>query len=107
MRIIIRLKAIHSGLTGRLSRRFTTGTSRAVHVPVMVSFVAFTVVHVTLVLATGALRNLNHMFAVNDGEGWAGFVVFAVSVVVMVGGWFAAHPVVVAAIAGTTGKVSR
>ena len=33
------------------------------HFPVMLYFVAFTVVHVALVFATGALRNLNHMYA--------------------------------------------
>jgi thiosulfate reductase cytochrome b subunit len=102
----LRLSAFWPG-SAALSRRFTVGTARAIHVPVMVYFVLFTIVHVTLVLATGALRNLNHMFAVNDGDGWVGFILFAVSVVVMVGGWFAAHPVIVGMLARTTGKVTR
>jgi hypothetical protein len=33
----------------------------AVHLPVMLYFVGFILVHVTLAMATGALRNLNHM----------------------------------------------
>ncbi len=102
----LRLSGFWPGSAG-LNRRFTAGAARTIHVSTMVYFVAFTIVHVTLVLATGALRNLNHMYAVNDGTGWTGFVVFAVSVVVMVAGWFAARPVVVAALAGTTGKVTR
>lgn len=50
------------------------------HFPVMVYFVLFIVVHVALVFATGALRNLNHMYASlgsTDGmryaDNWTGF----------------------------------
>ena len=73
----------------------------------MFYFVAFTIVHVTLVLATGALRNLNHMFGGQDAVNWLGFIIFVVSLLVIVGGWFAARPIVVAPIAGLFGKVGR
>jgi DMSO/TMAO reductase YedYZ molybdopterin-dependent catalytic subunit len=59
----------------------------------MVWFVAFIVIHVTLVMATGALRNLNHMFAMRDDDSWVGFWIFAASMVVMIVAWVAASPV--------------
>jgi hypothetical protein len=81
--------------------------ARGIHVVVMVYFVAFIIVHVTLVLATGALRNLNHMYAGRDDESWIGFVIFAFTVVLMIVLWFLAKPSVVARIAGLTGTVRR
>ena len=46
-----------------LNKAYPIELARAIHFPVMIYFVAFIVVHVFLVLATGALRNLNHMYA--------------------------------------------
>lgn len=43
-----------------LSRVFPVESARRLHFPVMLTFVAFNVV---LVLSMGALRNLNHTFA--------------------------------------------
>ena len=81
--------------------------ARAAHLPVMLYFVAFIIVHVALVLATGALRNLNHMYGGQDAVNWVGFGVFAVSLLVIVGGWFAARPLVIAPIASLFGRVGR
>src|SRR5690606_4683322 len=66
--------------------------ARAVHFPVMLYFTLFIIVHVTLVFATGFLRNLNHMYASNDGDGWLGFAFFAASIVVMAVAWVLARP---------------
>ena len=52
----------------------------------------FIVVHVTLVFATEALRNLNHMFAARDDNSWVGFWIFAAAMVVTAVGWVAATP---------------
>lgn len=90
-----------------VNKAFPIEAARAVHFPVMLYFVFFIVVHVALVLATGALRNLNHMYAARDDGGWTGFWIFAASLVVMVGAWFLAKPVFLAPIASLTGKVSR
>jgi thiosulfate reductase cytochrome b subunit len=90
-----------------LDRVFPTRVARGIHYPVMVYFVAFTIVHVTLVLATGALRNLNHMYAGRDDETWWGFGIFAVSIIVMVVAWIAAKPTLLASIAGLSGTVRR
>jgi hypothetical protein len=91
----------------RLNRVYPIELARAVHFPVMLWFVAFTIAHVTLVLATGALRNLNHMYAARDDESWWGFGIFAVSLVVMAAAWLAARPIVLRSIAALSGKVSR
>jgi thiosulfate reductase cytochrome b subunit len=88
-------------------RVFPLPVARKIHFPVMVFFVAFTIVHVTLVFATGALNNLNHMYASRNDESWVGFSIFAASVVVMVGAWIAARPLILRSIAGLSGKVSR
>ena len=80
---------------------------RTLHVFVMLYFVAFTIVHVGLVLATGTLRNLNHMYAGRDDESWIGLVVFAVSLAVMIAGWVVARPAILARLAALGGTVRR
>jgi thiosulfate reductase cytochrome b subunit len=62
-----------------LDTRFPLRAAKSIHWWTMWFLVAFTAVHVFLVLATGAIRNLNHIYAVRDDESWAGAVVFAVS----------------------------
>jgi DMSO/TMAO reductase YedYZ molybdopterin-dependent catalytic subunit/thiosulfate reductase cytochrome b subunit len=76
-----------------VSRVLSIQVARSLHFLVMVWFVAFIVIHVTLVMATGALRNLNHMFAMRDDDSWVGFWIFAASMVVMIVAWVAASPV--------------
>lgn len=103
----IRMSPAWSPRFAKVDRFYPIEVARKVHLPVMLWFVFFTVVHVTLVLATGALRNLNHMYAMNDGLGWLGFGIFAASVVVMVGGWIAARPIILRQIAAMSGSISR
>ena len=55
-------------------------------------FLFFIVIHVTLGVHDRALRNLNHIYAGRDDDGWVGFWIFAASMVVMVVGWVAATP---------------
>ena len=90
-----------------LNKVYPMELARALHFPVMIYFVAFTVVHVALVLATGALRNLNHMYASNNSDGWTGLILFIVSIVVIVGVWFLAQPVFLRPVASLTGKVGK
>ena len=104
----IRMSPAWSQRWKRASALYPVELARAVHFPVMLWFVLFTIVHVTLVLATGALRNLNHMYAATDDEGsWAGFWIFAASIVVMIAAWIAARPVLLRPIDSLMGKVSR
>jgi DMSO/TMAO reductase YedYZ molybdopterin-dependent catalytic subunit/thiosulfate reductase cytochrome b subunit len=76
-----------------VSRYFNIQVARSLHFLVMVWFVIFIVIHVTLVFATGALQNLNHMYASRNDGSWVGFWIFAASMVVMIIGWVAATPV--------------
>ena len=87
------------GMSPALSTRFTRiskvlsiQTARSLHFLVLAWFLFFIVIHVTLVITNGALRNLNHMYAGRDDNGWAGFWIFAASMVIVVVGWVAATP---------------
>ncbi|MCL2516772.1 MAG: cytochrome b/b6 domain-containing protein [Microbacteriaceae bacterium] len=90
----------------RLSRLFPNDLARRLHYPVMLYFVVFVVVHVTLVLATGALRNLNHMFWGSDSTGsWAGFWMFVLGIAAIVAAVIALRPSVVRWLGSLLGKV--
>lgn len=92
----------------KVNRIYPVEWARAVHYPTMLLFVLFTIVHVVLVLATGAQRNLNHMFAAtNDASSWLGVIFFAVGMLVCAGAVVAAQPIVYRPIAQLFGKVSR
>ena len=103
----IRMSPAWSGPLAKLSRVYPVEVARRIHFPVMLYFVAFIIAHVTLVLATGALRNLNHMYAGRDDGTWWGFGIFAVSLIVMIAAWVAARPVFLRPIASVMGTVSR
>lgn len=91
----------------RLNRLLPESPLRWVHNAVLFYFVIFTIMHVTLVMATGALRNLNHMFAGNDGTSWWGVGVFAASIVATVLVWMGLQPSVIRWLASTSGNVRR
>ena len=103
----LRMSPVWPKRAEKLNKIYPIEAARAVHLPVMVYFVLFVIVHVTLVLATGALRNLNHMYASSDDGGWAGFLIFAASLVVMIAAWVLARPLFLRPIASLTGAVSR
>jgi len=76
----------------RISRVLSIQTARSLHFLVLAWFLLFIVIHVTLVFTTGVLRNLNHIYAARNDNGWSGFWLFAASMVVLVVGWVAATP---------------
>ncbi len=76
----------------RISKVFSIQTARSLHFLVLVYFLGFIVVHVSLVFATGLLVNLNHVYAGRTDRSWDGFWIFAVSMVVVIVGWVAATP---------------
>ncbi|WP_235038057.1 cytochrome b/b6 domain-containing protein [Microbacterium sp. 18062] len=109
----VRMSGIWPKKATTLNRIYPIEWARAVHFPVMIYFVVFIIVHVALVFATGALRNLNHMYAaqgsVDPGAyaaNWGGFWIFVGSMAVIVAGWVAARPLVLAPIARLFGTVS-
>ncbi len=97
----------------KLSAAYPIEWARKIHFPVMLYFVVFIVIHVALVLATGALRNLNHMYAAQGSvdptayaDNWTGFWMFVLSLVAIAAAWVAARPLVLAPIARLFGTVS-
>lgn len=66
---------------------------RSIHFILLSGFVAFTVVHVTLVLSTGALRNFNHIVLGTDDVRSAGMVLGMIGLALVVVSWIAAHVV--------------
>jgi hypothetical protein len=87
------------GMSPALSTRFkaiskvlSIQTARSLHFLVLVWFLLFITIHLTLVFTTGLLRNLNHIYAGTNEAGWAGFWIFAASMVVVIVGWVAATP---------------
>jgi thiosulfate reductase cytochrome b subunit len=104
----VRMSPLWPQKAGRLTKAYPIEWARALHFPVMLYFVLFTIVHVTLVLATGALRNLNHIYVATDDTGsWVGFVLFVVSLVGMAAAVILLRPVILRPIAALTGKISR
>lgn len=110
----VRLSGVWPKDAEKLNRLYPVEWARKVHFPTMLFFVAFIVVHVALVLATGALRNLNHMYAARgsvDPEAFTsdptGLLIFAASLVVMAAAWIAARPAVLVPIARLFGEVKQ
>jgi hypothetical protein len=89
----------------RLNRWVPEKPVRWVHNVVLFLFLAFIVVHVALVLFTGAVRNLNVMFAANDGASWLGTIIFMASLAVLAGAWFGLTPRVQKRLAALSGTV--
>lgn len=89
-----------------LNKIYPAPLARAIHFPTMLFFVFFILVHVFLVFTTGLRHNLGYMFAGTEMLGWAGLVWFLIAMVVVVAGWFAARPLLLAPIANLFGRVS-
>jgi thiosulfate reductase cytochrome b subunit len=109
----VRMSGVWPKNAKALSTAYPVEWARAIHFPVMLYFVVFIALHVFLVLATGALRNLNHMYASLGStdpdayaDNWVGFWLFAASLVVIAAAWVAARPLVLAPIARLFGRVS-
>lgn len=110
----VRMSGVWPKNAKTLNKIYPVEWARAIHFPVMLYFVFFIITHVTLVFATGALRNLNHMYGgrgsldgVQYADNWAGFWIFFASLVIIIITWIAARPLVLAPIAKLFGKVSQ
>lgn len=103
----IRMSGLWPAHPKRLNTVFPAGLARAVHFPVMVYFAVFIILHVILVFATGALHNLNQIYAGQDAVNWTGFWLFTTSLLVIIAGVAATRAVIVAPAASLFGKVGR
>ncbi|MBP1326700.1 thiosulfate reductase cytochrome b subunit [Leucobacter exalbidus] len=91
----------------RLTKIYPVEWARAIHFPVMIYFVAFTAVHVFLVMFTGVLKNLNHMYTSRDVvDGW-GLAIFVGSLIVIAAGWVLTKPLFMQPIAEKFGSLSK
>ena len=66
-------------------------SARSIHFLTMLGFLAFLIVHVTLVVMTGFARNMNHIVMGTDDYRYSGIVWGSVGIAVVVLVWIAAH----------------
>ncbi|MDR7083337.1 thiosulfate reductase cytochrome b subunit [Arthrobacter ginsengisoli] len=109
----VRMSGVWPKNAKALNKAYPVEWARAVHFPVMLYFVTFIIVHVALVFATGALRNLNHMYAAQGSTdpsayaaNWTGFWILFASMAIIMAGWAAARPLILSGLARAFGKVS-
>jgi thiosulfate reductase cytochrome b subunit len=90
----------------RLNRVLPEKPIRLLHNIVLFAFMAFIVVHVSLVLFTGAVLNLNVMFAARDDLSYVGTIIFIAALAVLTGVWFGLTDSVQKKLARLTGEVT-
>lgn len=90
----------------RLNRVLPERPIRRLHVLVLFAFMAFIVVHVSLVLFTGAVQNLNVMFAARADLSLVGTIIFIAALAGLTGVWFALNDSVQKRLARLTGEVT-
>jgi len=66
-------------------------SARSIHFLTMLSFFAFLVVHVTLVVMTGFARNMNHIVMGTDDQSYRGMYPGFLGIGVVILSWVAAH----------------
>ena len=90
----------------RLNRVLPEKPIRLLHNIVLFAFMAFIVVHVSLVLFTGAILNLNVMFAARNDLSFVGTIIFIAALAVLAGVWFGLTDSVQKKLARLTGDVT-
>jgi len=65
--------------------------ARSIHFLTMLSFLAFLVVHVTLIVMTGFVRNMNHIVMGTDDLNPIGMYLGFVGIAVVIASWLVAH----------------
>ncbi|MGH8399443.1 MAG: cytochrome b/b6 domain-containing protein, partial [Gammaproteobacteria bacterium] len=66
-------------------------SARSIHFLTMISFAAFTIVHVTMVVIAGFTRNMNHIVFGTDDSHYGGMILGLVAIGLVVLSWVAAH----------------
>jgi methionine sulfoxide reductase catalytic subunit len=77
---------------GWFGRYFHRQSARSIHFLIMLWFVQFIAVHVTMVFLTGFKRNLNHITLGNNTYGWDGTIIAAVALALLGSIWFSVSP---------------
>lgn len=81
-----------SNRAGWFGKIFNRQVARTIHFGVLLWFIQFIVIHVTMVFVTGFRRNLNHIMLGTDTQVWTGTIITAVILVVLAALWFWASP---------------
>ena len=81
-----------SNRTGWLGKMFNRQVARTVHFIVLLYFLQFIVVHVTMVFITGFVRNLNHIVLGTDSHVMTGTVIMSFMMLLLAGLWLWASP---------------
>lgn len=81
-----------SNRTGWLGKTFNRQVARTVHFFVLLYFLQFIVVHLTMVFITGFLQNLNHIVLGTDSHVITGAAIMSAMMLLLVGLWFGATP---------------
>ena len=96
-----------------LNRLYPISIARKLHFPIALYFAVFIVIHVLMVFATGALRNLNHMWAAQGDPdptvyagNWTGFIFFVIGLALTTAAAVLARPMVLAPVARLFGTVT-
>ena len=66
-------------------------SARSIHFLSMLSFLAFLVVHITLVVMTGFARNMNHIVMGTDDRNPIGMYLGFLGIGIVIASWFVAH----------------
>lgn len=66
-------------------------TARSIHFMMFCGYIAFIIVHVTLVVMTGFRRNMNHIVMGTDNLKPIGMILGFVGIAVVIASWFIAH----------------
>lgn len=66
-------------------------SARSIHFLIMLSFLSFLVVHVTLIVMTGFARNMNHIVMGTDDQGYLGMILGFIGIAVVILSWVTAH----------------
>lgn len=81
-----------SNTFGPLGKLINRQVARSIHFLILLWFIQFIGVHVTMVILTGLRRNLNHITMGNDTYGWTGTVVATAVLGLLLALWFWASP---------------
>jgi len=85
--------AMHSPVLARRLPWVNSEVAKSLHLFVLAWFVVFTILHVTLVLITHPLENLNHIILGRNDSGPAGLVLFLVFLAIGAVLWAMASPI--------------
>lgn len=75
-----------------LGKVFHRQVARSVHFLILLWFVQFIGVHITMVFLTGMRRNLNHITMGTDAYGWTGVIIAAFAITLLSVVWLWASP---------------